>query len=113
LADPESGAYFEQLVFEVEDLRPEPFERAWRELMSRHAVLRTAVLWEGLPEPVQAVSREVPFALRREEWAGEEAFARLLEEDRGRGFELGRAPLMRVTVLEPGGGRQRVVWSMH
>src|SRR5262249_13154547 len=40
LADAESGAYFEQLVFEVEGLRLDVFERAWRELLTRHAVLR-------------------------------------------------------------------------
>src|SRR5262249_60651125 len=56
LADAESGAYFDQLVFEVGDLRLDVFERAWRELMARHAVRRTAVLWEGLPAPGQVVA---------------------------------------------------------
>jgi len=48
LADPGSGAYLEQLVFEIDDLRPEAFEQAWREVVSRHEVLRTSVHWEGL-----------------------------------------------------------------
>src|SRR5205807_2604772 len=92
---------------------------AWVELVRRHPVLRTAVLWEGLPEAVQAVSGKVELGLERVDWSGlgeaerEAAFAELLEADRERGFELGRAPLMRVTLAELGGGRQRVLWSMH
>src|SRR5258708_6848625 len=58
LADEGSGAYQEELVFEAEDLRLDLFERAWRGLVSRHAVLRTAVVWEGLPEPGQGVGWE-------------------------------------------------------
>src|SRR5207253_8824524 len=50
--------------------------------------------------------REVPFAIQRRDWAG------LAEADRRRGFELERAPLMRVTVAEVGGGR-RLLWSVN
>src|SRR5262249_31547048 len=35
------------------------------------------------------------------------------EEDPARGFDLGQAPLMRLSVVELGGGRQRVSWTMH
>ena len=91
LADAESGAYLDQLVFEVEGLRLDVFEAAWRELVSRHAVLRTAVLWEGLPEPVQVVAREVTFALDRLDWSElpaerqEALLLRLMEQERRRG----------------------------
>src|SRR5437899_2562776 len=81
LADAGSGAYFDQLVFEVNGLRLDLFERAWRELVTRHAVLRTAVLWDGLPEAVQVVAREAPRAIRHEDWSSrtdrEEAFEAL------------------------------------
>ena len=120
LAEAEQGAYANQFVQELGDeVDLGLLERSWRELVSRHEVLRTAVLWEGLPEAVQAVARAVPFALERVDWSGlgeaerEAAFARLLEADRERGFELGRAPLMRVTLVELGENRQRVLWSMH
>src|SRR5205807_23222 len=78
---------------------------------------RTAVLWEGLPEAVQVVVREAPFVLERHDWSGladqDAAFARLVQEDRRRGFDVGRPPLLRVAVAELGGGRQRVLWSVH
>ena len=34
--------------------------RAWELVFSRHAVLRTAVVWEGVPGPLAVVSRSVP-----------------------------------------------------
>src|SRR5256886_10624070 len=95
----ESGAYFDQLTFEVAGLRLDVFEAAWRELMARHAVLRTAVLWEGLPGAVQVVAREAPFAVERRDWS-----ASLLDEDRRRGFALGPPPVVPVGVAQPGGG---------
>jgi Condensation domain/Major Facilitator Superfamily len=109
LADAGSGAYLDQLTFDLDRSLPlDVFDAAWRELVSRHAVLRTAVLWEGLPQPVQVVARDVPFAIERRDWSD-----RLLQDDRRRGFDLGAAPLMRVTVSNLGGGRQRVLWTVH
>src|SRR5205823_6672630 len=99
LDDAESGAYFDQLTFEVAGLRLDVFEAAWRELMARHAVLRTAVLWEGLPRPVQVVAQKPAFALDR--------------DGSTERLDLGRAPLMRVAVVDAGGGRQRVLWDVH
>ncbi|TMC01083.1 MAG: amino acid adenylation domain-containing protein, partial [Chloroflexi bacterium] len=119
LAEHEPGAYVEQLVFDVRDLRLDAFQAAWRDLVARHPVLRTAVLWDGLPEAAQMVGRDVSLAIERRDLSGlpadarRAAFGRLLEEDRRRAFDVRRAPLMRVTVAELGEGRQRVLWSMH
>jgi len=40
-------------------LDPAAFAQAWATLLARHAILRTAFVWEGRTESVQVVLREV------------------------------------------------------
>src|SRR5207253_5156916 len=96
-----------------------PFVQAWQQLVQRHDAFRTAVVWEDLPEPVQAVQAETPFRPRHLDWRGmdpneqQRQFETLLEEDRRQGFDLQRPPLMRVTVIQLEDARLRVLWSLH
>src|SRR3990172_4448771 len=101
----------------VEDLYPlSPMQR---EMVRRHAILRTGVLGEGLKEPVQVVHREVELPLERQDWLGaseSEQRARLealLESDRRRGFDLSRPPLMRLMLIRRADRVHELVWSFH
>ncbi len=44
---------------------PRAFRRAWQLVIERHAVLRTAFVWEGVAEPLQVVRRTVRLPLAR------------------------------------------------
>ncbi|WP_327407507.1 amino acid adenylation domain-containing protein [Streptomyces sp. NBC_01281] len=107
-----------QMTEEVEG----PFEdalfgQAWQQLVDRHSILRSAFVWEGVSEPVQVVQRKapVPFAVRdlRGLPDQERRLDAFLAEDWERGFDLSRAPLVRVTVLRTAEARRYVVWSFH
>src|SRR5215212_673595 len=80
---PESGVYLEQMSFRMSGaLDLDAFERAWQQIVDRHAVLRTGIVWEELDEPLQVVERRVELPVSREDWrhlAEAERDARLLE----------------------------------
>ena len=103
---PDSGVYLEHTCCELRgNLEIPAFQRAWEMLIARHATLRTAFVWEGLEKPLQAVGGRVQFRIDQLDWRGlsrEEQHKQIelyLEEDRRRGFDLHRAPLMRVMLL--------------
>ncbi|MFL6244444.1 MAG: amino acid adenylation domain-containing protein, partial [Thermoanaerobaculia bacterium] len=107
------SAYFEQFLYRITgDLDVERFFACWRVLALRHAVLRTAIRADG-ERPMQVVlhDRTVETAFVRT--TSDDAVSRFAEEDRARGFDLARDPLMRVAVLQTGPREYEVVWSHH
>ena len=71
-------------------------------MIDRHDILRTAVLWEGLREPVQVVWREAPLSVEEValDAAAGDAAAQLHArfDPRRYRLDLRQAPLMRVYV---------------
>jgi len=84
-------------------------EGAWRELVRRHAALRTAIFTQGLKEPMQVVREKVEVALERQD-ASLESF---LAADRRRGMNLTAAPLVRLTLLRTALDAGMLVFSYH
>ncbi len=120
LYNPASTAYHDHLSCLLEGrLDVERLRRVADELLERHPVLRTALVWESLDEPLQVVRRRVVLPGAELDWRGlgpDEQRARLLafvHQDRRRGFELGRAPLMRWTLVRLDADRYLLVWSYH
>lgn len=112
----ESSAYFEQFTYTLRgDLDVARFAAAWRELAARHPALRTAIVGASEGKPAQAVLRNRTVEFRYQDLRGESAGAveRFRAEDRARGFDLERDPLMRVCVLQTEDHAFEVVWSHH
>ncbi|HEX7240019.1 MAG TPA: amino acid adenylation domain-containing protein, partial [Longimicrobiaceae bacterium] len=117
---PGSGVYVGQLGFVLEGpLQAQALERAWQGAVDRHEALRAGFAWEGVPRPVQVIRREAKLPLRQEDWRGvgeaerEERLERYLEEDRKRGFELERGPLMRLGLFRLEEEAHHLVWTHH
>ncbi|HWU91137.1 MAG TPA: amino acid adenylation domain-containing protein, partial [Kofleriaceae bacterium] len=120
LLEPQAGLYLEQAHWRFRtpiDLAR--FRRAWEAAVQRHPVLRTSFVWQGLREPVQVVHARAELPWEELDWRGltaeeqEPRLAELLERDRAAGFDLARAPLMRLTVVRTVGDEVLVVWSHH
>lgn len=119
LLAPTSGVYIDQLRFDLDGtLDVSAFAQAWQQVIARHPVLRTAFVWEGLEKPIQVVVREVNIPWEEQDWQQfsaieqQERLEVLLHEDQ-RGFELSKAPLMRLTLIQMAEATYHFIWSHH
>ncbi|WEP00541.1 amino acid adenylation domain-containing protein (plasmid) [Streptomyces sp. FXJ1.172] len=91
------------------------FIAALQRVVDRHDVLRTAMVWEGLREPLQVVLREAAVPVREVTLPGgcADVVDGLLAAAGSR-LDLGQAPLLRVTVTrEPVEGRWPALVQVH
>jgi amino acid adenylation domain-containing protein len=116
--DPE--VYFLQLSCRLDgDLDAAAFERAWQQVLDRHTALRTSFHWRELDRPLQVVHRQVAVPFESQDWRAlapdeqAERLERLLAEDRRRGFDLARPPLLRLALCRLADARYQLVWSFH
>lgn len=87
----------------------EEFAAALRQVLDRHDILRTAVLWERLPQPVQVVCRKVDLAVEEVPIDPNRDSVTQLRERMipgSQSIDLRRAPLLRLYTAEDTNGRQ-------
>ena len=120
LSSPNSGVYVEQLHCTLSgpfDLKG--FARAWKKIIERHPTLRTAFIWEGINKPLQIVRQNVALPLTEYDWRElptseqDQRFTSFLQSDRSRGFEITKAPLIRLTLIRLSEHTYRFLWSYH
>ncbi|HSF39993.1 MAG TPA: condensation domain-containing protein, partial [Thermoanaerobaculia bacterium] len=119
LMAPESGIYVNQVTCTLPaDLDARRFRQAWERLVERHGVLRTAFLWDGLDEPLQAVRKKVSLPWQELDWRGLSAeeeqrrFEELRHRERHTPLPLTKAPLMRFSLVRLD-GELRLIWTFH
>ncbi|WP_296232327.1 amino acid adenylation domain-containing protein, partial [Pseudomonas sp. UBA4617] len=118
LQGPEAGLYINQTAVSVAGLDIDRFADAWRQVIARHDILRTA-FWSDpqLHEPMQLVLREVALPLQVLDWrqrdCAPEALKALAAEEAARGFQLTSAPLMRLTLVRLEDGDVQLIWTRH
>ncbi|MFC9654113.1 amino acid adenylation domain-containing protein, partial [Streptomyces sp. NPDC056937] len=120
LAEADRPAYFEQLMYVVDGVPDvDRFAASWQRMVDEIQALRIGVVWEGVPEPVQVVHRDVRLPVEILDWRDSlltEQDARweaLLAADHKRGLDLRRVPLARLTLARLGEGRVRVLFTFH
>src|SRR6266850_1364719 len=98
--------------------RLDSYVEALQAVIDRHDILRTAVMWEGLPEPVQVVWRKARLPIEEVELEGgagdaeKELYGRF--DPRRKRIDLRRAPLMRCYIAnDRENGRWLMVHLLH
>ena len=114
------GVYFDQYVAELTGpLDSSGLRRSWEKVVERHAALRTLFLWEKREQPLQVVRQKVEVPWQELDWSGlpeeerERRLADFLTADKSAGFDLGKAPLLRLALIRWADGLHKMVWSFH
>ena len=120
VGQPVPGVDIEQVVIVLDEALDEArFARAWDKTLARHAILRCRFRWTGSSHPVQEVLERIALPVRSLDWRAlpalqrKERFDALLAEDRIAGFDLGSAPLLRLTLVRIAEAQHSVLWTFH
>jgi hypothetical protein len=94
------------------------FQRAWRETVNRHSILRSSIHSEGLREALQVVVREVEPIWDMLDWSSwpateiESSWTEYLNRDRLKPLDLSVAPAMRFALIRLPQNRWKFLWSL-
>jgi amino acid adenylation domain-containing protein/non-ribosomal peptide synthase protein (TIGR01720 family) len=117
---PDSGVYVEMLCCTMRGrIDIQAFEQAWQQVVDRHAIFRTAFVWQDLDLPLQAVFRQVQLPVVGLDWQNlspeqqHQQLQQFLESAQKQGFDLGQAPLMHLYLIQLDREIYQFVWSHH
>ncbi|MEC2277858.1 non-ribosomal peptide synthase/polyketide synthase [Bacillus velezensis] len=120
LLDEASSSYFEQASFDLQgELKIDWFKASLERLFETYAVLRTRFYGGWNDTPLQIVYKtqtpQIHFADFRdiEEHLREDAIAAYQREDKAKGFDLARDPLMRIAIFRMEDRKYHLIWSFH
>jgi len=88
-------------------------------MFERHSILRTSFSANAANEPIQIVHKEAKLPIRLEDLRSlcvakqKQFIENFMQEDRGTGFDLEQAPLMRVALFQLQDDHYQMLWSRH
>ncbi len=117
---PSSGIHIEQCIVHLQaELDLLAFKKAWQSILERHSILRTGFIWEGHKKPLQVVLKSVEVSLEQRDWRvlpssqQQEKLETYLREDRECGFNMTKAPLIRLALLQVGDNAYQFILTSH
>ncbi|MGN7996791.1 non-ribosomal peptide synthase/polyketide synthase, partial [Chitinophaga sp. 22308] len=113
LYDEKAGTYIEQFKCTLENVNEDVFLQCWKYLLQHHTILRSAFYYDAFNVPVQCVYHQVTLPVTVLEGRQASQLRAIEEADLRQGFDLGIAPLMRITLVRLGEGRYRLLWTSH
>ncbi|MBA6045124.1 non-ribosomal peptide synthetase [Pseudomonas lactis] len=116
LATTEGDPYVLQVQLRFHDQGAvDGFVNALHTVIERNDILRTAILWEGLEEPVQVVLRQAPLVIERLDGLGSDALEHLQQrfDPRHYRLDLSRASLMRLAYAQDSHGLVGILLLHH
>ncbi|HEX8935881.1 MAG TPA: amino acid adenylation domain-containing protein, partial [Pseudonocardiaceae bacterium] len=119
LLDPSSAAYVDQIQLRISGISdPRAWGAAWQRVVERTPMLRSAVVWEGVDEPVQVVHRRVVLPIAYHDWCRlperehQEELARVAAAERS-AVDPGVPPLLRLVIARVSEDEVLLVWTHH
>ncbi|MFQ5629958.1 MAG: condensation domain-containing protein, partial [bacterium] len=120
LSDATSQMYLNQAIATLNGrLDVQAFGKAWQQVVQRYAILRSSFVWSGVKEPVQVVSRQVELPLAYHDLRGvssevqQQKIESMRQADIAAGFDPGKAPLMRLALVQTADDSHEFFWSFH
>ena len=120
LSQSDQGVYLEQVAFVLDGVGDlGNLIAAWQQAVDRTPILRTAITWEDVDQPLQIVHRHARLPVTHLDWGGHseaarrDALTQLLADDRAAGLDLATPPLMRLALARLSGTEVQVVWTFH
>ncbi|QDH64930.1 non-ribosomal peptide synthetase [Pseudomonas azotoformans] len=118
LYEQSAGDYINQIRVTAEGLDVARFQQAWDATVQAHDVLRSGFFWEGQLEwPCQVVYREARLPIELLDWRAmpepELALQNLQQAQRRQGFDLAKAPLVRLVLVRTDEQRHELIYTSH
>ncbi|WP_346098914.1 condensation domain-containing protein, partial [Pseudomonas veronii] len=113
-----AGDYINQIRVTVDGLDMVRFQQAWDATVQAHDVLRSGFFWQGqLEGPCQVVYRHARLPIEVLDWRAmperDLALHNLQQTQRRQGFDLAKAPLVRLVLVRTDEQRHELIYTHH